>query len=41
MRTLLERDYDAMRVMMTGVVPPFAEVEAAISALEQRLNAAR
>ena len=39
MRALLERDYDAMAMMISGVVPPFAEVVAAIAVLEQRLNA--
>jgi hypothetical protein len=39
MRALLVRDYDAMRSMITGAVPRFAEIEAAIAALEQRLNA--
>lgn len=34
----LERDYDAMAGMIMGVVPSFAEVMKAVSALEQRLN---
>lgn len=34
----LERDYDAMAGMIIGVVPSFAEVMEAVSALEQRLN---
>ncbi len=41
MLELLERDYDAMAVMITGAVPPFAEILPAISALERRLNAAK
>jgi hypothetical protein len=41
MSGLLERDYDAMAVMITGVVPPFADVMKAIGLLEQRLNAGR
>lgn len=41
MQTLLERDYDAMTMMITGAVPPFADVMAAIAALEQRINATR
>lgn len=41
MHALLERDYDAMAMMITGVVPPFADVMNAIGELEQRLNAAR
>ena len=39
MHALLERDYDAMAAMITGAVPSFAEVVAAIAVLEQRLNA--
>ena len=38
MHALLERDYDAMATMITGAVPSFAEVVAAIAVLEQRLN---
>jgi hypothetical protein len=38
MHALLERDYDAMATMITGAVPSFAEVAAAIAVLEQRLN---
>ena len=38
MHALLERDYDAMAAMITGAVPSFAEVVAAIAVLEQRLN---
>lgn len=41
MYTRLERDYDAMAAMITGVVPPFADVMKAIGLLEQRLNAGR
>lgn len=41
MQVLLERDYDAMTMMITGVVPPFAEVMKAIDALEHRLHASR
>jgi Nucleotidyl transferase AbiEii toxin, Type IV TA system len=41
MLELLERDYDAMAVMITGAVPPLAEILAAISALERRLNASK
>lgn len=41
MRVLLERDYDAMTMMITGAVPPFADVMNAIGALERRINAAR
>ena len=41
MHALLERDYDAMAMMITGEVPPFADVVKAIGVLEQRLNAAR
>jgi hypothetical protein len=36
----LERDYNAMAIMIMGSVPPLAEVMDAISALEGRLNAA-
>ena len=39
MHALLERDYGAMALMITGVVPPFADVMKAIGVLEQRLNA--
>lgn len=35
----LERDYNAMAVMIMGPVPPLAEVIEAITALEDRLNA--
>lgn len=38
MQALLERDYDAMAMMITGVVPPFADVMQAVAVLEQRLN---
>jgi hypothetical protein len=41
MQALLERDYDAMAMMITSSIPPFADVMKAIGALEQRLNAAR
>ncbi len=41
MQVLLERDYDAMTMMITGVVPPFAEVMKAIDALEPRLHSSR
>ena len=41
MQVLLERDYDAMTMMITGVVPPFAEVMKAIDALGRRLHAGR
>ena len=41
MHALLERDYDAMAMMITGVVRPFVDVMKAIGVLEQRLNAAR
>ncbi len=40
MHALLERDYDAMAMMITGVVPPFADVMKVVGVLEQRLNAA-
>jgi hypothetical protein len=40
MHALLERDYDAMAMMITGVVPPCADVMTAVGVLEQRLNAA-
>lgn len=39
MQTLLERDYDAMAMMITGAVQPFADVMKAIGALERRLHA--
>jgi hypothetical protein len=35
----LERDYNAMAVMIMGPVPPFTDVMDAVSALEERLNA--
>lgn len=35
----LERDYNAMAVMIMGPVPPLAEIKEAITALEARLNA--
>lgn len=38
MQALLERDYHAMAMMITGVVPPFADVMQAVAVLEQRLN---
>ena len=41
MEALLERDYDAMAMMITGAVPPFADVMKAIAALERRLNVSR
>ena len=41
MHALLERDYDAMAMMITGVVPPCADVMQAIAALERRLNTDR
>ena len=41
MQALLERDYDAMAMMITGAVPPFADVMKAIGGLEHRLNGAR
>ena len=41
MQALLERDYDAMAMMITGTVPPFADVMKAIGVIEQRLNAPR
>jgi len=41
MQALLERDYDAMAMMITGPVPPFPDVMKAIGVLEQRLNAVR
>jgi hypothetical protein len=41
MQVLLERDYDAMTMMITGQVPTFADVMKVIGALEQRLNAGR
>jgi hypothetical protein len=41
MQLLLERDYDAMTMMITGQVPTFADVMKVIGALEQRLNAGR
>jgi hypothetical protein len=36
-----QRDYDAMAMMITGAVPPFADVMKAIGVLEQRLDAVR
>jgi len=41
MQVLLERDYDAMTMMITGAVPSFADVMKAIVELERRLNATR
>ena len=41
MQAPLERDYDAMAMMITSAVPPFADVMKAIGVLERRLNAAR
>ena len=41
MLALLERDYDAMAMMITGAVPPFADVMEAIGVLERRLSAGR
>jgi hypothetical protein len=38
MRDALERDYNAMAGMIMGPVPAFADVMAAIAALEERLN---
>ena len=38
MRDALERDYNAMAGMIMGPVPAFADVMAAIAALEDRLN---
>ncbi len=38
MHALLERDCDA-NMMITGVVPPFADVMKAVGVLEQPLNA--
>jgi hypothetical protein len=35
----LERDYNAMAVMIMGTIPPFSDVMDAVSALEERLNA--
>jgi hypothetical protein len=35
----LERDYNALAVMIMGAVPPLADVMDAVSALEDRLNA--
>jgi Nucleotidyl transferase AbiEii toxin, Type IV TA system len=35
----LERDYNAMAVMIMGPVPPFTDVMDAVSGLEERLNA--
>jgi hypothetical protein len=35
----LERDYNAMAVMIMGPVPPFADVMNAVSTLEHRVNA--
>jgi hypothetical protein len=39
MQVLLERDYDAMTMMVMGQVPAFAEVMAAIERLERQLQA--
>lgn len=41
MEALLERDYDAMAMMITGAVPPFADVMTAIAVLDRRLNVSR
>ncbi len=41
MQALLERDYDAMAMMITGAIPSFAEVMKAIGALEHRLHTSR
>jgi alkylated DNA nucleotide flippase Atl1 len=41
MQTLLERDYDAMTMMITGQVPTFADVMTVIGVPEQRLRAGR
>ena len=41
MQVLLERDYDAMTMMITGAVPSFADVMNVIGALERRINATR
>ena len=36
----LERDYNAMAIMIMGPIPPFADVIDAVSSFETRLNAA-
>ncbi len=41
MRDALERDYNAMAGMITGPVPAFTDVMAAVADLEQRLNKGR
>jgi hypothetical protein len=41
MQVLLERDYDAMTMTVTGVVPPFAEVMKAIVDLDRQLQTGR
>jgi hypothetical protein len=41
MLALLERDYDAMAMMITGTVPSFADVMKAIGVLEKRLKVGR
>jgi hypothetical protein len=41
MEALLERDYDAMAMMITGAVPPFADVMTALAVLDRRLNVSR
>lgn len=41
MLALLERDYDAMAMMIIGTVPSFADVMKAIGALERRLRSSR
>jgi hypothetical protein len=41
MQVLLERDYDAMTMMIMGQAPKFADVMAAIERLERQLHAGR
>jgi hypothetical protein len=41
MQVLLERDYDAMTVMIMGPVPTFPDVMAAVERLERQLQAGR
>jgi hypothetical protein len=39
MQVLLERDYDAMTMMITGQVPTFADVMKVMANLERQLQA--
>jgi hypothetical protein len=41
MEALLERDYDAMAMMIKGAVPPFADVMTALAVLDRQLNVSR